>query len=228
MPLKQFYSVADEAIADVFDGATLMVAGFAEPGVPQELVKAIIRKGVSGLTTISNSVHGMRSAIYDAAKLVEAGLVAKCITSFPAAPLASIASPAEQPYNNGSLDVETVPQGTLAERIRAGGIGLGGFWVRTGVGTLFECGKEQRRFQDGHTYVLEMPLKADFALLKARLADTFGNLVYDKTQRNYNPVMAMAASVTIVEVDEIVAPGEIDPELVITPGIFVDRLVLVK
>ena len=227
MALKPVFRSPDEAVADVFDGATVMVAGFSLAGVPQELVKALLRRGPRNLTTISNQVHGTFTEQYDASKLVEVGLVRKCITSFPAPFRASLVGPAEQPHREGRLEVETVPQGTQAESIRAGGIGLGGFWVRSGIGTVFETGKEKRRFPDGHEYILEPPLRADFALLKARCADVLGNLVYDKTQRNYNPIMAMAAAVTIVEVDAVVEPGVLDPERVITPGIFVDRLVLV-
>ena len=226
MPVKRICSSPDEAVADICDGSTVMVAGFSVVGVPQELIKAIIRKGSRNLTTISNHVHGTFTEQYDASKLVEAGLVRKCITSFPSSFRGSFLGSAEQPYRDGLLDVEIVPQGSLAERIRAGGIGLGGFWVRSGVGTVFEEGKEKRRFPDGHEYILELPLRADFALLRARYADTLGNLVYDKTQRNYNPIMAMAAEVTIVEVDAVVE-GALDPEKVVTPGIFVDRLVQV-
>ena len=151
----------------------------------------------------------------------------KAITSFPVPPRASRESPAEALWREGKLEVETVPQGTLAERIRAAGIGIGAFWVRVGVGTPIEEGKEKRLF-DGQEYILEHALSADFALIKARRADTLGNLVYDKTQRNYGPIMAMAAQVTIIKVEDIVEAGEIDPEEVITPGIFVDRLVPLK
>ena len=226
MALKRICT-PDEAVEDVFDGAVVMVSGFAAPGVPQELVKALIRRGARELTVVSNSVHGFRPWLYDATKLIEAGLARKAITSFPVPPRASVESPAEVLWRQGKLEVDTVPQGTLSERIRAAGIGIEAFWVRTGVGTPFEDGKEKRTF-DGHEHLLEYALPGDFALIKARRADTLGNLVYDKTQRNYGPIMAMAARVTIVEVDEILEPGEIDPETVITPGIFVDRLVPVK
>ena len=152
------------------------------------------------------------------------GLVARCITSFPTWP--SETSAVESLHREGRLEVETVPQGTLSERMRAAGSGIPAFWVRTGVGTPFEAGKEKRVF-DGQEYVLEHALHADFALIKAKRADTLGNLVYDMTQRNHGPTMAMAARVTIVEVDEVVEPGQLDPEAVVTPGIFVDRLVVV-
>lgn len=201
-----------------------MVGGFATPGTPQELVKALVRHRARRLITISNSAHGRDSMLYDVAKLVEAGLVARCITSFPIYPgVADINAVAFQ-FREGRLEVEIVPQGTLAEQIRAGGSGIPAFWVQTGVDTPFEMGKEKRLF-DGKEHVLEHALRADFALIKAKKADTLGNLVYDKSQRNYGPIMAMAADVTVVEVDEVVGPGHIDPEAVITPGIFVDRIV---
>lgn len=215
---------ADEAVADVSDGAVVMIGGFALPGLAQELIKALIRRGPRRLTTISNSAHGRIGTLYEAARLVEAGLVAKCITSFPTWP--SETSAVESLYREGRLEVETLSQGTLSERMRAAGSGIPAFWVRTGVGTLFEAGKEKRVFDD-QEYVLEYALHADFALIKAKRADTLGNLVYDMTQRNHGPTMAMAARVTIVEVDEVVEPGLLDPEAVVTPGIFVDRLVVV-
>ena len=217
----------DEAAEDIFDGAVVMVSGFAIAGAPQELVQALIRRGAKNLTTISNNAHGRRPWLYDVAKLVDAGLVRKSITSFPVPPRTSVESLTEQLWQQGKIEVEVVPQGTLSERIRAAGAGVAAFWVRTGVGTPFEEGKEKRVF-NGKEYIMEYALPGDFALIKAKKADTMGNLVYDKTQRNYGPVMAMAANVTIVEVDEIVEPGQIDPEAVITPGIFVDRLVLVS
>ena len=218
---------ADEAVADIFDAAVVMIGGFAGPGAPQELVKALIRRGPRGLTTISNSAHGRVRSLYDVAKLVEAGLVARCITSFPVSGGATEPNAVEIQYQEGRLEVVIVAQGTLAERIRAGGGGIAAFWARTGVGTPFETGKENRVF-NGQEYILEQALRADFALIKAKRADSLGNLVYDKTQRNYGPIMATAAQVTIAEVDEVVEPGRIDPEAVVTPGIFVDRLVLVK
>ena len=224
-PKRVFTS--DEAVEDIFDGSVVMVSGFAIAGAPQELVKALIRRGAKNLTTISNNAHGRRPWLYDVAKLVDAGLLRKSITSFPVPPRTSVESLTEQLWQQGKMEVEVVPQGTLSERIRAAGAGIKAFWVRTGVGTPFEEGKEKRVF-DGQEYILEYALPGDFALIKAKKADTMGNLVYDKTQRNYGPVMAMAANVTIVEVDEIVEPGEIDPETVVTPGIFVDRLVPVS
>lgn len=224
MALKPIFS-PDEAVQDIFDGAVVMVSGFAIAGAPQELIKALIRHGAKDLTTISNNAHGRRPWLYDVAKLVNAGLLKKCITSFPVPPRTSVGSLAEELWQQGKLEVEIIPQGTLSERIRAAGAGIKAFWVRTGVGTPFEAGKEKRVF-DGKEYLLEYALPADFALVRAKKADTLGNLVYDKTQRNYGPVMATAAKITIAEVDEIVEPGGIDPESVVTPGVFVDRLVI--
>ena len=223
---KRVYS-PDEAVADVSDEAVVMVGGFAAPGAPQELVKALVRRRARRLTTISNSAHGRVSTLYDVAKLVEAGLVARCITSFPIYPGVTETNAVATQFREGRLEVEIVLQGTLAEQIRAGGSGIPAFWVQTGVNTPFEAGKEKRMF-DGQECVLEYALRADFALIKAKRADTLGNLVYDKSQRNYGPIMAMAADVTVVEVEEAVEPGHIDPEAVITPGIFVDRVVVVK
>jgi len=222
--LKKFFTSPDEAVADIFDGATIMVAGFGTVGVPQELVKALLRKGVKELTCICNACHGRIRTLYDAARLVENGQVRRVITSFPIFP--GIDAAVERLWQEGKIEVEVVPQGTLAERIRAGGAGIGAFFTPTGIGTPFAEGKE-RRIINGRECVLETALRADFALLKAHKADTLGNLVYRRCQRNYNPIMAMAADVTIVEVDEVVEPGEIDPEVVITPGIYVDRIVKV-
>jgi 3-oxoadipate CoA-transferase alpha subunit len=216
----------DGAVADIFDGATIMVAGFSIAGIAQRLIKALIARGSRDLTVIANHVHGSFSDRYDASHLVATGLVRQIITSFPAPFRASLIGSAEALYRDGRLNVEIVPQGTLAERIRAGGMGIGGFWVRIGVGTIFEEGKEKRRFADGHEYVLEAPLRADFALLRAKEADVLGNLVYEKTQRNYNPIMAMAADVVIVQVDQVIRGKTLDPDVMVTSGEFVDRLVI--
>ena len=218
---------ADESVADIFDGAVVMVGGFATPGVPQGLVKALIRHGASRLTTISNAAHGRNHRLYDTAKLVEAGLVARCVTSFPMSGGAAEPNAVETQYEAGRLEVVIIPQGTLTEQIRAGGAGIAAFWVRTGVDTPFEAGMEKRAF-NGQDHVLAEALRADFALIRARKADSLGNLVYDKAQRNYGPIMATAARVTIAEVDEVVETGQIDPEAVVTPGIFIDRLVLAR
>ena len=217
-------SCADEAVADIPDGAVIMVAGYAVPGTPQNLVKALLAKGVGSLTCISGPWYCRDPNLYDAARLIADGRVNKAVTSAPIHPDAS--NPAIRMWRDGQLEVEAVPQGTLAERIRAGGAGIGGIYLATGMGTPFETGKE-RKLIDGEEYIFEMPLKADYALLRAHRADTLGNLVYRRSQSNWNPIMAMAADVTIVEVDEVAQTGELDPELIITPGIYVDRIVAV-
>lgn len=217
-------SSTDEAVADIPDGARIMVAGYAVPGTPQNLVKALLAKGVGGLTCISGPWYGREANLYDAARLIADGRVKRAVTSAPIHPDAS--SPAIRMWRGGQLEVETVPLGTLAERIRAGGAGLGGIYLATGVGTHFEAGKETKLI-DGKEYIFEMPLRADYALLKAHKADTLGNLVYWGSQSNWNPIMAMAADVTIAEVDEIVQPGELDPELIVTPGIYVNKIVAI-
>jgi 3-oxoacid CoA-transferase A subunit len=218
---------ADQAVSDISDGAVVMIGGFAAPGVPEELVKALLRQAPHKLTTISNGAHGRRSEVWDAAKLVEAGLVARCISSFPVAGGASAHNAVEAQYLQGQLEVVVIPQGTLSEQIRAGGAGIPAFWVPTGVGTAFEEGKEKRLFK-GKVHLLEHALTADFALIKASRADTLGNLVYDKVQRNFGPTMATAGRITIAEVGEIVQPGEIPSESIITPGIYIDRLVIAE
>lgn len=212
----------EEAVADVPDEAVVMFGGFARPGLPEYLISALINQGPQRLTTISNSAYGRKGTSYGVARLVEEGMVAKCITSFPVWP--SQEGDLLSRYREGKLEVEIVPQGTLSERMRAAGSGIPGFWVRTGVDTLFEEGKEKRKFGN-QVYLLERALHADFAMIKAKQADTFGNLVYDMTQRNHNPTMASAGKVTIVEVEEIVDAGELNPEAIVTPGIFVDRIV---
>lgn len=223
MPLKQIFPDPDEAVADIFDGAVVMLGGFAGPGTPERLVQALLRRGTGSLTLICNESYGKNPERYDAARLIEHGQVRKVITSLPVS--TGLDSATERLWRQGKLEVEAVPQGTLTERIRAAGAGLGGFWVKVGLGTPFQQGKE-RRFIDGEEYLYEPPLRADFALLRAWKADTLGNLVYRRTQRNHNPLMAMAARVSVVEVDELVEPGGLDPERVITPGIYVNRIVV--
>jgi 3-oxoacid CoA-transferase A subunit len=224
-PDKVFPSI-DEAVADIPDGAVVMIAGLALPGTPQALVKALMGKGSRDLTCISGPWHSKDPELYDAASLVANGQVRKVITPGPIHPdaHADAHDSAARMWQEGRLEAEIVPQGTLAERIRAGGAGIGGLLLPTGRGTGFAEGKEKQMI-NGREYILETGLKADFALLRAHKADTLGNLIYQRSQRNWNPIMAMAADVTIVEVGEIVQPGELDPELVITPGIYVDRIV---
>jgi 3-oxoadipate CoA-transferase alpha subunit len=207
---------ADAAVADIADGATLLVGGFGPPGQPVELIDALIRQGASELVIVNNNAAAGGEAI---ARLFALGRVRKVICSFPKALDSTVF---DELYLAGRLELELVPQGTLAERLRAAGAGIGGFFTRTGYGTELAAGKETRII-DGVGYVLEAPLRGDVALIRAHAADRWGNLVYRKTARNFGPVMAAAADLTIVEV-ETVADG-LDPEVVVTPGIYVDRLV---
>jgi 3-oxoacid CoA-transferase subunit A len=206
---------ADEAIADLADGATLMAGGFGLCGIPENLIGAIHRKGTKGLTIISNNcgIDGKGLGI-----LLAAGQVKKMISSY-----VGENKTFERLYLDGKLEVELVPQGTLAERIRAGGAGIPAFYTPTGFGTKVAEGKETREF-DGRMYVLETALKADFAIVKAWKGDRFGNLVYRKTTRNFNPMMAAAGAVTVAEVEVLVDPGQLDPDGVHTPGIYVQRM----
>jgi 3-oxoacid CoA-transferase subunit A len=206
---------ADEAIADLFDGATLMAGGFGLCGIPENLIAAIARKGTRDLTIISNNCGIDTKGL---GLLLAAGQVKKMISSY-----VGENKTFERLYLDGKLDVELTPQGTLAERIRAGGAGIPAFYTPTGYGTLVAEGKETRTF-DGRPYVLETALKADFSIVKAWRGDRFGNLVYRKTTRNFNPMIAAAGRVTIAEVEQLVAPGELDPDLIHTPGIYVKRI----
>ncbi len=226
-----------DAVADIPDGAILMIDGFAGPGgTPQNLIRALRDHGASNLTIISNTA-GLASVIgfgtipgdrpIDIGVLVENEQVKKVIASFPVSPSPSRPTAFETAYREGKIDLEVVPQGTLAERIRAGGAGIPAFYTPTGVGTLMAEGKESRTF-DGREYLLESSLKADFALLRAHISDTMGNTQYRGTSRNFNGVMATSADVVIMEVDEVVEPGDIDPGAVHTPGIYVDRVVKIK
>lgn len=216
---KQVPSVA-AAVADVFDGATVMIGGFGEAGSPIELIHALIDQGATGLTVVNNNTGSGEVGL---AALIKAGRVAKMICSYPRS-LNSTVFP--ELYRDGRIELELVPQGTLAERIRAGGAGIPAFYTATAVGTMLAEGKETRVF-DGQEYVMERGLKADFTLIKCRKADSHGNLVFNRTARNFSPPMAMAGATTIVQAAEVVAPGGIDPEVVVTPGIFVDRVVTV-
>ncbi len=216
---KQVTSIAD-AVADIHDGATVMIGGFGEAGSPIELIHALIDQGASGLTVVNNNTGSGEVGL---AALIKAGQVAKMICSYPRS-LNSTVFP--ELYQAGKIELELVPQGTLAERIRAGGAGVPGFYTPASVGTPLAEGKEQRTF-DGIDYVLEHGLRADFALIKGKCADRYGNVIYNKTARNFSPLMAMAARTTTVQVAECVAAGDLDPEVVITPGIFVQRVVLV-
>ena len=224
----------DEAVSDIPDGAVLMIDGFAGPGgTPQNLIRALRDHGARELTIISNTA-GLASVIgfgtlpgdrpIDIGILVENEQVRKVIASFPVSPSPSRPTAFENAYREGKVDLEVVPQGTLAERIRAGGAGIAAFYTPTGAGTLMAEGKEVRNF-GGRDYLLETALRADFALLRAHRADTMGNIQYRGTSRNFNGVMATSAEVVIMEVEEIVEPGDLDPGAVHTPGLYVDRIV---
>jgi 3-oxoacid CoA-transferase A subunit len=220
--LKSF----DEAVADIPDGASIYIPGFAGPGTPRNLIAAVLRKKVKNLVCISNHPGaGPFDGQMDLGKLVEAGLVKKIHCCFTAAPHPSQATAFEKLHQQGLIEGELMPQGTLAERIRAAAAGIPAFYVRTGVGTEMAEGKERRVF-DGQEYIMERALPADYAFIRAYRCDTFGNLQYRLSQRNFNPIMAMAAKTTIVEVEqEPEPPGSIDPDQVHTPGVFVHRIV---
>ncbi len=206
------------AVADIADGASVMIGGFGEAGSPIELIHALIDRGARGLTVISNNTGSGEVGL---AALLKAERVAKVICSFPRTANSTVFPDL---YRRGKIELELVPQGTLAERIRAGGAGIPAFFTPAAVGTPLAEGKESREF-DGKEFILERGLRADFALIKGRCADTLGNVVYSKTARNFGPIMAMAAKVAIVQVNSIVEAGGIDPEVVVSPGIFVDRVV---
>lgn len=210
------------ALSDLFDGASILISGHNGTGVPESLIRAVIASSVSGLTCVCQGAwpHGPESA--DLADLAESGKVSKLITPQGFDPTRP--GPVKQSWEDGRLQVEIVPQGVLAEQLRAGGAGLGGVFIPEGVGTRFQDGQEVRIF-NGREHIFRPAIRADFALLRADAADLVGNLTYQGTQRNWNPVMAMAARISVAEVDEIFEPGGIDPELVVTPGIFVDRIV---
>lgn len=211
-------NAARDSVADIHDGATVMIGGFGEAGSPIELIHALIDQGAKDLTVISNNTGSGEVGL---AALLKAGRVSKIICSFPRTANSTVFPDL---YRSGKIELQLVPQGTLAERIRAGGAGIPAFFTPAAVGTPLAEGKESRTF-DGKEYLLERWLRADYALIKGRCADTHGNIVYNKTARNFGPIMAMAARVTIVQVNSVVTPGGIDPEVVVSPGIFVDRVV---
>ncbi|MCP5089871.1 MAG: 3-oxoacid CoA-transferase subunit A [Gammaproteobacteria bacterium] len=214
---KTYPSVA-EAVKDIADGATVMVGGFGASGSPIELLHALIDHGARELTVINNNTGNGEVGL---AALIGNGQVRKMICSFPRSSQSKVFP---KLYREGKVELEIVPQGTLAERIRVAGAGIPAFYTPTTVGTVLAEGKEVREF-DGREYVLEPWLKADFALIKSEVADPLGNLTYNKTARNFSPLMCMAAKTTIVQTGKLVARGGIDPEHVITPGIFVNRIV---
>ncbi len=218
--INKVYPSAQDAVADVFDGAAIIFGGFASAGRPITLARALRDKGARNLTIITNGVH-MGDELDT---LCEARQVRKVIASFPVRPSPDDVNCLEKLYRAGEVEIEALPQGTFVERMRAGGAGLGGFYSPVGVGTMVAEGKEKRLI-DGREYILELPLKADFALIKAHKGDRLGNLVYRGASRNFNPAMATAARVTIAEVEHIVEVGELDPDVIVTPGIYVHRLI---
>ena len=202
------------------DGATILISGFGTAGIPSILIDALIEQGARDLVVVNNNAGNGESGL---AALLKAGRVRKVICSFPRQVDSQVF---DGLYRSGKIELELVPQGNMAERIRAAGAGIGAFYTRTGYGTELAAGKETRRIGD-RDYVLEYPLHADYALIKAYRGDKWGNLVYRKTARNFGPVMATAARCTVAQVDEIVPLGSLDPETVVTPGIFVKRVVQV-
>lgn len=210
-----------EAVYGITDGATVLVGGFGMAGMPTALIEALIEQGAGDLTIVSNNAGNGDTGL---AALLAAGRVRKVICSFPRQ---SDSYVFDGLYRSGKIALEVVPQGNLAERMRAAGAGIGAFYCPTGVGTLLAAGKEIRNI-DGRDYVLEYPIRGDVALIGAHTADCAGNLVYRKTARNFGPVMATAAALTIAQVSRVVDAGDLDPETVVTPGIFVDRIVEVS
>ncbi len=210
----------DAAVADVPDGATVLIGGFGTAGQPVELIDALRRHGARDLTVVNNNAGNGDTGL---AALLAAGQVRKIVCSFPRQTDSYVF---DELYRSGQIELELVPQGNLAERMRAAGAGIGAFFCPTGVGTPLAEGKEQRTI-DGREHVLEFPIRGDVALIKAHRADTAGNLVYRKTARNFGPVMATAARTTVAQVSEVVVAGSLDPEAVVTPGIHVDRMVVV-
>ncbi|NYD68121.1 3-oxoacid CoA-transferase subunit A [Agromyces atrinae] len=210
----------ETAVAGIRDGDTVMISGFGRAGQPVELIDALLAHGATDLTVVNNNAGNGDTGL---AALLDAGRVRRIVCSFPRQ---SDSWVFDRLYRAGEIELELVPQGNLAERIRAAGAGIGGFYTPTGVGTLLAEGRETRVI-DGHEYLFETPLAADVALVSALRGDRLGNLVYRKTSRNFGPIMAAAATTTIAQVDEIVDVGALDPETVVTPGIFVDHVVAV-
>ena len=211
---------AAEALADVKDGSTIMIGGFGTAGMPFTLIDALIAQGAKHLTVVANKAGNGDTGL---AALLKAGRVRKILCSFPRQTDSWVF---DELYRAGKIELEVVPQGNLAERIRAAGAGIGAFYCPTGYGTLLAGNRETRRI-NGRDYVLEYPIQGDVALIRAQKGDRWGNLVYRKTARNFGPVMAMGARTTVAEVNEVVALGALDPEAIVTPGIFVQRIVKV-
>jgi 3-oxoadipate CoA-transferase alpha subunit len=219
--IDKFVASAEAALADIPDGATIMIGGFGGAGMPVALIDALIAQGARHLTIVNNNAGNADTGL---AALIGAKRVRKILCSFPRQ---TDSWHFDKAYRAGEIDLELVPQGTLAERIRAAGAGIGAFFTPTGFGTDLAKGKETRRIGD-RDYVLEFPIHADYALIKADRADRWGNLTYRKTARNFAPIMAMAAKCTVVQVRETVELGTLDPETVVTPGIFVQRVVKIS
>jgi 3-oxoacid CoA-transferase A subunit len=224
---KKLCATCKEAVAGIRDGATIMVGGFTGRGTPSNLLLALRDLGPRDLTVIRNDASGGWKNPVDVDILIQAGMVKKVITCFAVFGSPKKVSVLERAAMDGQVEVDLVPQGTLAERIRAGGAGIGAFYTPTGAGTEASAGRETRLI-DGREMLLEYPLKADFALIKAYTSDTLGNLVYRKSARNFNPIMAMAAKTTVVETENLVQPDALDPDRVVTPCVFVDRIVQVR
>jgi 3-oxoacid CoA-transferase A subunit len=231
---NKIYSSGLDAIQDIPDNAIVNIDGFGGPGgMAHYLLTALREHGAKSLTIISNTAgiarvvgfgtpRGLRAI--DHSIIIDSNQVAKAIASYPVSPSASHPTSFELAYQRGDVELELSPQGTLAERLRAGGAGVGAFYTPTGAGTLLAGGKETQII-DGKEYVLELGLKADFCLIRGHKSDILGNVIYKGTSRNFNPIMATAARVTIVEVDEIVEPGALSPEQIVTPGVYIDRIV---
>jgi 3-oxoadipate CoA-transferase, alpha subunit len=218
--INKLVASCEAAVADVPDGATVMIGGFGTAGLPNELTDALLAQGARGLTVVNNNAGNGDTGL---AALIAAGRVRKIICSFPRQ---TDSHHFDAAYRAGKLALELVPQGNLAERIRAAGAGIGGFFTPTGYGTELAKGKECREIE-GRMYVLEQPIHADYAFIKAERGDRWGNLTYRMTARNFGPVMAMAAKTTVASVHEVAALGELDPEAIVTPGIFVQRVVCI-
>lgn len=216
--IDKTYESLEQVVTDVHDGAIVMIGGFGNAGMPSALINALIAQGARDLTIVNNNAGNGETGL---AALLKAKRVRKIICSFPRQ---ADSHHFDGLFRAGEIELELTPQGNLAERIRAAGAGIGGFFTPTGYGTLLAEGKETRLI-DGRHYVLESPIRADFALIKALRGDRWGNLVYRKTARNFGPIMAMAAQTTIAQVQDIVPLGELDPEVIVTPGIFVQRVV---
>ncbi|MFS0824555.1 3-oxoacid CoA-transferase subunit A [Bacillus sp. 1P02SD] len=219
--IQKKFDTFKQAVADIHDGATLLVGGFGGSGLPSQLIAALVEQGAKNLTVVSNNIGAVSDGV---AALISNNQVKKIICSFPVGPHADDLI---KRLEKGEIELEIAPQGTLAERIRAGGAGIPAFYTATAVNTELGEGKPTQDF-DGRLYVMERAIKGDFAFIKGDKADRWGNLIYRKTQRNFNPVMATAAKITIAEVNEIVEVGEIDPEAIVTPSVFVHRLVQVE